>query len=37
MVGEVLANLPLQIVGANITGRGIRKGQVIDIEDAANH
>lgn len=36
VVGEVLPNLPLQIVGANITeARGIRKGQVIDIEDAA--
>ncbi|HOK35406.1 MAG TPA: cell division protein FtsA [Candidatus Pacearchaeota archaeon] len=35
-VGEVLPNLPLQIIGANITeSHGIRKGQVFDIEDAA--
>jgi len=37
VVGEILPNLPLQIVGANISeARGIRKGQVIDIDDASD-
>ncbi len=37
VVGEILPNLPLQIVGAEIIeSHGIRKGQVVDIEDAAN-
>lgn len=36
-VGEILPNLPLQIVAAHISeAQGIRKGQVFDIEDAAN-
>jgi cell division protein FtsA len=37
VVGEVLPNLPLQIIGANIgEAHGIRRGQVFDIEDAAD-
>lgn len=36
VVGEILPNLPLQIVGANVSeSHGIRKGQVFDIEDAS--
>lgn len=37
VIGEVLPNLPLQIIGANITeAQGVRKGQIFDIEDVVN-
>ena len=33
-IGEVLPNLPLQIIGASITNsQGVRKGQIFDIEE----
>lgn len=36
VVGEILPNLPLQIIGAVVsTAEGIRRGQVFNIEDAA--
>jgi len=35
IVGEILPNLPLQIVGVSVSeAAGIRKGQVFDIEEA---
>jgi len=37
VIGEVLPNLPLQIIGANISeAQGVRKGQIFDIEDATS-
>ena len=37
VVGEILPNLPLQIVAAHVSeAQGIRRGQIFDIEDAAN-
>lgn len=36
VVGEILPNLPLQIIAANVSpAEGIRKGQIFDVDDAA--
>lgn len=36
VVGEILPNLPLQIIAVNVSeARGVRRSQIFDIEDAA--
>jgi len=37
VAGEILSNLPLQIIATHVSdAQGIRRGQIFDIEDAAN-